>query len=554
MFRQSRRVAQLNWQKYIQSSEISNGVVKLDIDDDNGIGGVDGGGNGDGAPDRGNDFPLPRSVYLDESQLSDTKVHDVMFELNTLRMHVDLWDAAERNPLSVIYSATWTLCASLPPPVELFQSDRSRPSSDEAVRYEEYYGNWFPFILLHRYMDRLHKRNHLSAGDVGAEIPALFTVEQLIEADKRYVAAFEQYKAFKDTPQLARDLYERYEQEFLLSPVFDTLANGTPFGAIERRDRSTIDYVTPLANVREKRRLTNLFKRIESYETLRVQCEQRVRNEFPDTVAPFRLTFWLMPMLRRDEDTTAFPERHTESREHYVMYWQYQKSEIVWFVLHTLFALNQLVQDDQLSLDLLFFVSEYLERLVECGVCHEHWKRTGKELWRMYEREYTFLQHQWDERRAMLPNVPTAQLETLAKSASFVRIHSTLAEYHTPADLYMLQTHNNIQTENVAPNKRLTQSCIESIRDDYLYFALLLEANVSAGTASEIGRRSSNILQIAKERADVLQLESDIYLGDMLRVCLIEKTDRIATVAELRRHSLSRERRSLYNLVAGRVV
>lgn len=538
MFKQSRAIARRNWQRFLSRNERQRHRFEIIQTTD-----------------------LPYKVKLIDRNVDDQTVHDLMFELNSLRMHEDLWRAVERDPLSNLYSIAWTLCSSIMPPRELLDDPNA-----ENIPHVEYYANWYPFVLLHRYLIKLRDRS----GKYNEPELELFTVEQLLETDRRYLRSFDELKQLRDDPLAARRVYTRQENEFLASDLFQEMAKNTPFGALERIDATQIVYTKNLLDVRRKRRLVNLFKRNVAYESLRSQCESKLRKLFPryatENAETLRLNCWLLSMLRRDEDTGAFDEDYDEDTEtdvattvddeknrlgkEYVVYWQYQKSELVWFLVHALFALNDIVRDDQLTRDLLYYTSNHLGRLVECGVCAEHWKREGKKLWQMYSERYEFVETQWRHRTLSMVEGNT-QLDAMIKTLSFARLQPHIDPALMPPDLNMLHTHNSIQGDNVSSRKRLTRTCVESLRLDFTMFALLVEITVT----KENREQHQVIRQLSAQRNDILTSDKDIYIGEMLKEYTTNLTNvKMDSIKVLRDCTMTLERRAILNILHGRSI
>lgn len=475
----------------------------------------------------------------------DHVIHDSMFELNNYRFHSDLWQAANDDPLTTIYSAVWTLCYTLPPPHSVLAKRASSLSKDsnnnddgnhgksdnddvlaqaEAI---EYYTNWYPLVLLHKYMSELARRSTvLKRNEMGKDgqtdlspttTSALFAMEQIYKIDRQYLASFDKYR---DIPQQeARRLFEEDEETFLRSKLLENQTMRTPYGSVERSSLYEVTY-SPLATLLDRGRLSNLFKRTEYVEPLRQQCEHMLVRLFGLQV---RVNSWLLPMLRRNEDTSMFGRKLYEEKERLlweqmVMYWQFQKSELLWFVLHTLFALNDLVADDALTLDLLYFAGDHLERFVECSMCREHWLAQGKKMWKLYLERYAFSEKIWREHQrneiARMEN--SKQMQSITRQLQFTRVQSLLDATLVAPDLFMLQTHNEIQTQNVANTKRLTEAALESLRADYRLYAFLLESCVKLDNSSLRDRRS-RVDALANARTDVLRQSDDIFASLMLR-------------------------------------
>lgn len=602
MFKQSRLIARQNWTRFLKRNERERNEFTVHY----------------------NARSLPARVTFRNAH--DQTMHDTMFEVHSLRMHDDLWRAAENDPLGTIYSLAWTLCASLPPPQELIQDPNRKK-----VSYTEYYANWYPFVLLHRYAMKLRERvstasssspsssssssslitspSTTSSTSLTSSSPLLtssstssslsssslslsennnnanndknkqneielFTVEQLVEADRRYIRSFEELKKLQDNPQTLRRLYMDRENEYLTSDSFKRMASATPFGCMERVSASEIVYTENLYDVRRKKRLTNLFKRIESYDKLRDQCEAKLRKIFSSYATtsgkPLSLNCWLLSMLRRDEDTNDFDADYNEENEYvandvddrekdnndkettrdfskeYVVYWQYQKSELVWFLLHVLFALNDSVRDDRLNRDLLYYAANHLDRLIECGMCSEHWNRYGRKIWRMYDERYGFAEDEWRKRaRSMVEG--NSRLETMWKVLSYARVQAQTDPMLPQPDMYMLYTHNSVQGDNVSMRKRLTNTCLQSLRMDYALYALLIEAAIdNREQAIAIGRLSA-------QRDDLLTLEAEIYLESMIHDYTINPTTaRVNPSSVLRKCHLMLEQKSILNTLHGR--
>lgn len=541
MFAQSRAVSELTWSRFKRAYD---GSIVVDSNSDTVVF-----GSGKNQPS------------------NDNLIHDSIFELNSYRFHRDLWEAVDSDPLSVIYSAVWTLCYTLIPPKsvtgangrpaeKLNQADKSDEKMDQAVAIE-YYTNWYPLILLHKYLDSLQRRassrqQHTTAG-------ALFGMEQIYKIDREYFASFDKFRSVSSDE--AKRMFENDEEEYLRSALFATQVARTPYGAVERTGLLEVSY-SPLDKLVERSRLTNLFKRSEYIEPLRRQCEERLIAQFGLRV---RLNSWLLPMLRRNEDTSMFGRKYYVERERlaweqFVMYWQYQKSELLWFVLHTLFALNDLVADDVLSLDLLYFVSDHLERFIECGICREHWLENGKKLWQMYMERYAFAERTWrdHQQRDTANTADSQQMRAISSKLQFTRVQATLDTTLVAPDMFMLQTHNEIQTQNISNEKRLSEAALQSVRADYHLFAMLLDASVSADNNSN--QRVDKVLKAANQRTDVLSEEVDVFCGSMLRNLVANSNDPVLKAANsdpslengrLRRQTILREKLAYYNLFTG---
>lgn len=473
MFRQSLRVARLQWDKFRDSLL--------------------------GPETFGEQQGIPAHIDIPSNKLTNGIVHDAIFELNSLRFHTDLFAAAERDPLSTIYSAVWTLCSSLPPPRQLIDDRESKTNFKS-----HYTGNWYPLLLLQRYVARLLRRDDRDDFE-------LFTIEQLVAADTQYLSSFDEYRALRDFPEKARELYTRYEQEYLTSPELMEMARRTPFGTAERIDRKRVAYTNELTDVRDRRKLANLFYRIRAYEELRSLVERRLRTFFGrDSI---HLDQWILAMERANEesidddgyDGNAADDPNTQ----YLMVWQYQKSHLVWFVVHTLFALNEHVADDELTLDLLYFVTNCLERFVECGMCNEHWVEGEAKSFALYEQQFAFAEKRWKTRvSGDNGNVgrQSSQLQALKDEAgsSFTRVQSLLDDVLLPPSMYMIHVHNKIQSENVSPYKRLTRACLGGIREDYAFYAYSIEDYVVQRTTRLV-------------RRDALDRPEDVFANEMLR-------------------------------------
>lgn len=543
MFQQSKIIADLNWKRF---AEVNNLKEVEDVEHVT--------------------FKIP--------SITDDALHSTLFELDTAKFHKDLWQACEVDPITTIYSAVWTLCCTLPPPMSLVSQLESKDTSSSSsgsndttrdVSPSDYYSSWYPFILLHRYIYTLRNRYRKNPEK---EIE-LFTVEQLIEADKQYLAALNAYKRPNDTIDNIRADYERHEIEYLTSPMFIRMSANTPYGTVERNEYDQVRYVRNLANV-DPRRMSSLFHRVQAYEPLRSQCEQTIRQLFDNR---FHLNVWLFPMLYDVEDQVDSWKTVTIKDRRYVMYWQYQKSELVWFVLHTLFALNRITHNDEHTFDLLYFVSNYLKKFIECGMCLEHWKNDGMPLFQSYETMYTSQAKQWKDRLSVNEKSNnttslTQQHQRMYNNLTFTILQDNLDYVQQPPDMFMLHMHNSVQSKNVSSSKQLTSACIRSLRNDYTYYAMLIEAsscfNNDDVSGSTYENRVSQIFEIARTRIDILTDACHIFTSDMLYYIAVVRAQNKEeaskslipssneVISPSQRCELYNERRSLESLITGK--
>lgn len=490
---------------------------------------------------------IPDIVNIPHDKLTRETIHDCIFELNTLRFHRDLFAAAEREPLTTVYSAVWTLCSSLSPPRQLIE-DRATKMTFQA----HYTSNWYPLLLLQRYVKRLGDRalpvndEKSDDDDVGVDDnddeTEMFTVEQLVAADKRYLDSFDEYAALRDHPEKARELFAHYENEYLSSGMLERMAEWTPYGTVERTDRDRVAYTADLRSVSDRRKLGNMFYRIKAYEETRSLAELRLRAIIKKDGV--RLDQWLLPMERADEESVDEAETDPANRQ-YLMVWQYQKSHMVWFVVHTLFALNELVADDELTLDLLYFVTNCLERFVECGLCHGHWEEGEQKVCAMYEEQFAFAYKRWKSRNDR--NRSLSQTQRLyTDSPSFTRIQALLDPINPSPAMFMIHVHNRVQSENVSPHKRLTRACLRAIRNDYAQYASAIANELTR----DVRRPDVNT------RTDVVEKSDQIFVDDMLRdlttVFTSQTTVDTGTARDEINCDLSSERRAYTEIIVGK--
>lgn len=516
-FAQSRAVAELNWSAFRSTLDISSPDVE---------------------------------VVLDRHKSNKSILMNAIFELNTFHTHRALWQAATDDPLSTVYSVAWTLCSSLGPPQSLLQKPREKLEKSEAV--EHYYGTWYAFGLLHKYVDHLWRRA-LPTQMSKEPMAQLFTLEQLLHADAEYVNSFEEVRELRtqNKSEEVRKLFRQYERDYLASQLFLSTLGKTPFGAVQRADIGTaedyeirLQYVS-LHDLSDRNRLSNSFRRIECFEALRVQCERSLQTAFPTynstrSGRKLQVNNWLLALLNTSDNDIVFaaePSNEDSDSQEYLLYWQYQKSGLVWFLVHTLFALNDLARNDDLNADLLFFVSEHLKRLVECGVCEAHWKEYGQPAWRTYCSWYETTRTSWEKEAKQFNN------------ESFYNYYSTLGNPGTQPDLYMLRTHNAIQATNINGKKRLSDTCLRAIRIDYLQLAMAVEASVVPSEhSSEVDDRLRTLYR--NERTDVLTGEEQVFTEKIL-MQLAKDIGPLPSIEEVRRNQLAAERRSLYNVMHG---
>lgn len=488
---------------------------------------------------------LPVSIEIPADKHNSDTIHDALYELNTLRFHLDLFSAAARDPLSTLFSAVWTLCSSMPPPRQLVV-DRDTKADFKA----HYTSNWYPLLLLLRYAKQV-RSNSRDERDL-----ELFTIEQLVAADKQYLASFDEYNSLREFPDRARELYLHYENEYLTSPELEEMAQATPFGTAERKGKRTVAYTSNLIDVADRRKLGNLFYRIRAYQELRLSAERKLRSSFGSRV---RLDQWILAMQRSDEENVdvagATNWTRSASDTQYLMIWQYQKSHLVWFVLHCLFALNELVADDELTLDLLYFVAHCLERFVECSVCQSHWLDGEQKSVAAYEQQYVLAQKRWSSR-----STPTTARESSSQIAvmkdetgtSFTRVQSILDPIILSPSLYAIHVHNRIQSENVSPIKRLTRACLRGIQADYVSFATALVARMRKRVDGDDDTHEDNGRRVHTDSI-VVERPEDVFANEMLRGIALTTDTVVVKKCNKTECDLEAERNAYRSLIYGNV-
>lgn len=521
-FAQCRAIAHLNWQTFLATNkQITN--------------------------------PTENVLKLDARNITKRELTNAIFELNSLNTHNALWKEATRDPLSTAYSVAWTLCSSLNPPISMLEDYKKSLQKEETTLH--YYSVWYAFGLLHKYVDYLWRR--ALPNNVSPKMAQLFTLDQLVHVDVEYVRAFEDIRELKMRNQVeaSESLLERYEQEYLTSELFKQALDNTPFGTVQRHDEAdedntnfdytiSLEYVPKLRNVEDRIKLSNSFKRIECFEPLRLQSERMLRSAFPTYSSKragrqLRVRNWILSLL--DSEDESINELGTKkSKPEYLLYWQFQKSGLVWFLLHTLFALNDLVRNDDLNADLLFFVSEHLDKLIECGVCAAHWKQQGQIAWSNFSKWY-------ESNRSLWVKDP----KFMGQQGSYYNYNGTFGNPDYQPDMYMFYTHNEIQSNNINNSKRLTDTCLHAIRIDFLQYAMAIEASVVPSEhASEVDARLDTLWQM--ERKDVLYEPEQVYAYLLLKSFLQEKTTpKSISLEEQRKYEIAQERRRIFNAVHG---
>lgn len=412
-----------------------------------------------------------------------------------------------------------------------------------------------PFGSIQR--DDLHSGEDVTAYTAGA----LNKTNKSNKPNKTTVAAITPTTAATiNTTQSASDGATSTADAFATeSSRTDTGANNDATGstapseskASRRPGAIRIQYVA-LRDLGDRSRLTNSFKRVQIMNALRVQCERHLRQAFPAYASAraertIEVNNWLFALLKDlDSEPLAFAtadppsesERRAVTRPSYMLYWQYQKSGLVWFLVHTLFALNDLARNDDLNADLLFFVSDHLETLIECGVCAVHWNQNGKPVWTQYREWYETSREKW-AREAKSPN----------EQGSFYNYSSMVGNPDAMPDMYMLRTHNAIQASNVNPAKRLTDTCLRAIRIDYLQLAMAIEASVVPSEhSSEVDNRLDALQKM--ERSDVMHDVEQVFTEKMI-VQLAQNPGKLPGLGQLREDQLNAERRRVHNALHG---
>lgn len=460
----------------------------------------------------------------------------VIVNFNRRYFHEQIYQALESDPLSTLYSIAWTLCMTC-------FSTLNDDKKSQTTRDSEYIKTWFPFILLHRMLVRcakiideisprsngttnsreqtVHGNNNDARDESGSAsetrhrdsspyYDVLFTTDELRVADDRY---YESYSELINatTSEERSSIYERDCDAYLNSRLFERLMTNTPYGLYEsfrkgklassnsgeRRsdDEIWLRYVNRVNDVRDKRRFVHAFKRYQSHETLRSNVERILRERWSilrrenthhdkrNNVPIVRLNSWLFGMSCYNEEIFFDAPTASSTRDgKYALLWVMQKSSLVWFLLHSMFALNE-IMDGAMTEDVVWFVANGLERFIDCGMCKAHWQTKGQPRWRDVERK---IERSGDTsigaaaansgfRRGVDEtggggggNVNVTSLPILATWNALVR----------DIDLLLLQTHNDVHTD-IDTSLCLTQAALYALRKDYVNLALLIAFCVS---------------------------------------------------------------------------
>lgn len=514
LFTQSRVLVNLQWHDFVdeRNSKRSLGEPRLVATSADGSVKVDSGGDFDKT--------TGLSVLLgdDGKMIFD---EDATLNLNRVHFQTRLFDAASRNPISTIYSLIWTICYTI----------QANTKDTENVGTTAEYGSvWYPMFLLQKYMARI-KQILMTSRDKNAkpeEAVGLTELEQILAADVAYERLLrENYPGYADETEREAVLALRKKNinAYLSSTVFRRQCERTPFGTVETAPQTNPDasdtpsyqllYVDRLLDVSDPRCLIFEFERTLAYEFVREQAEASLRQMFPRYHESVGIEFESYLMSSTCLDVVTWGDKVDKDKLRYAMYWQYQKSTILWFVMHTLFALNELAGNEETTEDLLFFVAHHMERFLQCKICQNHWKSEldgGQRDWLAHEEEFM----RW---RKIRNSSVTPFMQILD------RIDRT-REY----DLLLLETHNSIQGRRVNMNKFLTRAALEAIRLDYANFAQTLASCV----AVEIGKQSLNVVPEEDEvgtikrsynsriydleaaRTDVLYDRNQLILSQML--------------------------------------
>lgn len=443
-----------------------------------------------------------------------------MLALNTYRSHAMLWRAAETDPLSVIFSTAYTISATAADEIEL---DRNLSVAEIEARCHR---TWYPLSLVCGYIDEISEltrnANRSEKSVRSPELGSIFAMEQVVGAVDRFAAIRKELRDMNREEATAK--YEIMERTYLASDVFRDRCEATPYGTCVRKNDTTIEYVSDLYFVPQRDRLVSNFVRAQAFDPLRRECESRLRERFPrydDSASARRLCVqeYVFPAIFDSERRIKFDDGSidwaTRSKSR-LIYWQYHKSGLLWFLLHTMFALNNLAKNDALNLDLLRYVSRYLIDAIECGVCKVHWEMSGQKYWSLYEDRYEFGTAEWNERRRAYETGSDSRV-TGNKMLSYYATQQATDFSLSPPDLYMLQTHNDIQT-NVDSSKVLTHACVKSVNFDYNCFAGLVELfclyDYDLATTN---RKLDNFRETLRLRVDVLDDPTDIFLTACLK-------------------------------------
>lgn len=551
-FQQCARIARHNWNAFAEKQSASMTVVH----------------DADGEPTA---IRLKPGILesMPEERVAETLL-SYMLALNTYKSHVMLWKAAERDPLSVIFSTAYTISATAADEVEL---DRNLSVTEIEARCHR---TWYPLSLVCGYIDEISELTRSANGSEKSvksrELGPIFAMEQVVGAVDRFAAVR------KELRDMSRDeattKYEAMERSYLASDEFRDRCEATPYGTCVRKDETTIAYVNDLYFVPQRNRLASNFLRAQAFDPLRRQCESRLRErfrEYDDPASRRRLNIqeYVFPAIfdreRRakfDDGTVSSIDWVTESRSR-LIYWQYHKSGLLWFLLHTMFALNNLAKNDTLNLDLLRFVSRYLIDVIECGICKMHWETSGQRYWSLYEDRYEFGTAEWNERRRAYETGSDSRT-TGNKMLSYYATQQATDFSLSPPDLYMLQTHNDIQT-NVDSSKTLTHACLKSVNFDYNCFVGLVELFCLYDYDLATTNRKLDIFrETLRLRVDVLDDPTQIFLTACLKKELDVANSRrdksndssIATnpfehLRSMRTNDLAMQKRSIMNAWLG---
>lgn len=371
--------------------------------------------------------------------------------------HRQVLDALQRNPLSAMLSIGWTLSST---------SHSILPQ----MKTNDYMAVWSPFLCLVNALRQLDnqyapsKSSSSSSSTPPSPPPLLFDLDDLRMIDRAF------FDVLTGLSALSRD--ERRRQDLLRtnSDLFTEKLTNTPFGTYqidehqqqqqqqqqqttittiaaakgtqqqqqqqEEHDADDVEWVfggrtyryvdNPL-NVRDRQRYSVMFERHETAERLRRQTEMQLRAQFA--------TYHRMYGLHVQPWMVAAHEKDEEHGGSYPVMWQIQKSSLVWMFYHSLAALVTVINHPQLLDDFVATVRS-LEHFVECGLCHHHWKTVYLPRWKTLDRE------------------------------------------RTPVDVYLLQTHNDIQA-STDPSLRLTDAALQALREDYLNFARCIVTAIS---------------------------------------------------------------------------
>lgn len=518
LFTQSRVLLNLQWRDFVdeRNSKRSMGEPRLIATN------ADGNVSSSNAGDEFDKTTGLTVLLSNESSSSLPFDEDATLNLNRVHFQTRLFDAASRNPISTIYSLIWTLCYTI----------QANTSESENVGTTAEYGSvWYPMFLLQKYMARI-KQILMTSRDKNApaeEAVGLTELEQILAADVAYERLLrENYPGYADESERETVLATRKKNvsAYLTSAVFRRQCERTPFGTVETAPPTDNDnnsssksyqllYVDRLLDVADPRCLIFEFERTLAYEFVREQAESSLRRMFPRYHEAVGIEFESYLMSSTCLDVVTWGDKVDKEKLRYAMYWQYQKSTILWFVMHTLFALNELAGNEETTEDLLFFVAHHMERFLQCKICQNHWKSEldgGQRDWLAHEDEFM----RW---RKIRESSVTPFMQILD------RVDRT-REY----DLLLLETHNSIQGRRVNMNKFLTRAALEAIRVDYANFAQTLASCV----AVEIGKQSLHVVpeedevgtvkrsynnrvyDLESSRTDVLHDRNQLILSQML--------------------------------------